>query len=446
MWWLPVVAVLAACPRDSAGPGNDGPCQRVASAALEMPPAAAVLAQRRATLAQRSAGVLVLAAGVPEPKPEGNGYRDDGDLYYLTGLDLPGSWLVLVMRLGRVDSATLYLPDQAPATGPTVSASQITGIRAVRCASAFPGDLRGLFPMIQQPLVLQWENPARLDPLVDSLHALWGLQRYAYGLSQRAVKDASEIERLRRAADITSRSIVEAVAEIRTGRTEGDVAAAILARFAARGAPRASFPSIVGSGPNALDAHYAGRSRTLANGELVTVDVGAEYGRYAGDVTRTFPVGGVFSPRQKALYELVLATQQVVIDSVRPGVTLMHLDSIAMAYMRAHSDGLCGAHTCEEYDTYYIGHGLGLNVHDVLWPAQVLAPGTVLTVEPRIALPADSLAIQIEDVVLVTATGREILSSAAPRSVQDVEALLASVFGGTVGVSPARMRRGKSND
>ncbi len=426
-WPLALLGALAACHGDGAGPEPSGPCQRVAAAALEMPPSPAVLAQRRIRLAETRSGVLVLAAGVADPDPQNNGYRDDGDLYYLTGLDLPGSWLILVMSGGLLESATLYIPDAAPAAGPTVRAADVTGIAAVRCASDFAADLRTLLAGSTVPLVLQWENPARLDPVVEELRALWGLPTYSNGLYLRTVKDAPEIERLRTAADITSRSIVEAIAEVRAGRTEGDVANAILARFAAHGAPRASFPSIVASGPDALDAHWAGKGRTLASGELIVVDVGAEYGRYAGDVTRTFPVGGVFSARQKALYELVLATQQTVIDSIRPGVALTHLDTIARAYMRAHSDTLCGARTCDQFDTYYIGHGVGLNVHDP-WP-WILAPGTVLTVEPRIALPADSLAVQIEDDVLVTAAGHEILSSAAPRSVKDVEALLAGARG-----------------
>ncbi len=391
-----------------------------------MPPSAALLTQRRANVAEALiTGVLVLAAGVDNPNPRTNGYRDDGDLYYLTGLDVPGSWLILMTRNGQVESATLYLPDNA--SEPTTRASAVTGIATVRCASAFAADLRRLLGANGLMLLLQWENPARLDSVVAELYALWGWQHYYNGLRPRTVKDASEIERLRTAADITSRSIVESVATVRAGRTEGDVAAAILARFAAHGTARAGFPSIIASGPNALDAHYGGRTRALASGELVVVDVGAEYGRYTGDVTRTFPVDGVFSPRQRALYELVLATQQTVIDSIRPGVTLNQLNSISRAYLRAHSGTLCGIRTCEEYDSFFVGHSLGLNVHDVA--PGTLVPGMVLTVEPAIRLPADSLGVQIEDDVLVTATGHELLSGAAPRTVQAIEALFASVRG-----------------
>src|SRR2546428_104493 len=128
------------------------------------------------------------------------------------------------------------------------------------------------------------------------------------------------------------------------------------------------------------------------DGDLVVMDAGAEWGQYTADVTRTFPVNGKFTPRQKAIYDLVLATQRTAFDSVRPGVTLRDLDRIARTYMRDHSGTLCGDRTCDTYFIHGLGHHLGMDVHDVNVPGrQRLAPGMVFTIEPGIYLPPASL-------------------------------------------------------
>src|SRR2546428_5962010 len=136
------------------------------------------------------------------------------------------------------------------------------------------------------------------------------------------------------------------------------------------------------------------------------MDAGAEWGQYTADVTRTFPVNGKFTPRQKAIYDLVLATQRTAFDSVRPGVTLRDLDRIARTYMRDHSGTLCGDRTCDTYFIHGLGHHLGMDVHDVNVPGrQRLAPGMGFTIQPGIYPPQESLGGRIEDDVLLTAAG-----------------------------------------
>jgi Xaa-Pro aminopeptidase len=180
----------------------------------------------------------------------------------------------------------------------------------------------------------------------------------------------------------------------------------------------------VGSGPNSVALHYDTNRRKMLAGDVVVMDIGAEFGYLTADVTRTAPVSGSFTPRQRAIYRLVLATQQTAIDSVAPGMDIARLNQIARAYLRAHSDTLCGNATCDKYFVHGLSHWLGMDVHDVGDPRTPLAPGMVLTVEPGIYLAQEGLGIRIEDDVLVTASGHEVLSAAAPRQPEEVEALM----------------------
>jgi Xaa-Pro aminopeptidase len=237
----------------------------------------------------------------------------------------------------------------------------------------------------------------------------------------RLVKDADEVARLRKAIDITAASLGEALAAIEPGLMEYEVEAVIEYGFRRRGAERVGFPSIVGAGDNATVLHYDRSRGRLEAGDLVVMDVGAEYGYYSADVTRTAPVSGRFTPRQRELYELVLATQQTAIDSARPGRTVADLNRIARTYMREHSGSLCGEVTCDTYWVHGLSHWLGMDVHDAGDYRTPLLPGMVLTIEPGIYIPSERIGIRIEDDVLVTAAEPEVLSAAAPRTAAEIE-------------------------
>jgi Xaa-Pro aminopeptidase len=157
---------------------------------------------------------------------------------------------------------------------------------------------------------------------------------------------------------------------------------------------------------------------------MVVIDAGAEYGQYTADITRSWPVSGKFTSRQKAIYDLVLGSQQAAFDAVRPGVKMATLDSIARGYMRSHSGVLCGDKSCDAYFIHGLGHWIGMDVHDVGDYTTPLAPGMVFTLEPGIYLPDESLGVRIEDDVLVTATGGEWLSAGAPRTAEDIERVM----------------------
>jgi Xaa-Pro aminopeptidase len=196
---------------------------------------------------------------------------------------------------------------------------------------------------------------------------------------------------------------------------EYEVEAALEYEFRRNGAERPGFPSIVGSGPFSTVLHYDKSERRMQAGEVVVVDVGAEYGGYSGDVSRTYPVSGKFSPRQREIYQIVLDAQKAAIAKVKPGARISDLHQAAMGYIRSKG-----------YDKYFIhgtSHHIGLDVHDVGETSRPLEPNMVITVEPGIYIPEEQIGIRIEDDVLVTPTGYRVLST-FPKEISEIEALV----------------------
>jgi Xaa-Pro aminopeptidase len=345
----------------------------------------------------------------------------------------------LAAQEGRLGAATLFLPARNPFVarwmgvqlGPGEEAERLTGIdrvallhrdtleQEVRRATTGGG---GPLYTVMKPAarnddpIRQWLMQGRdvrnIVPIMDSL---------------RVVKDAASLVALRRAVRITTEGIVAGMQATRPGMHEYQLEAVIEYTFRRLGADRLGFPSIVGSGPNSVILHYDLNRRQMQAGDLVVVDVGAEYAQHTADVTRTFPVSGTFTDRQRAIYALVLATQEAVIDAVRPGVTVGELNGIARAYMHDHSGDRCGDRDCSQYLVHGVSHWLGMRVHDVGDYGMPLEPGVVLTIEPGIYLPDENLGVRIEDDVLVTETGAEVLSAGAPRTVADIERLMQTV-------------------
>ena len=230
------------------------------------------------------------------------------------------------------------------------------------------------------------------------------------------MKDADELARLRKAIAITEGAQRDAMRRIEPGMYEYQAEALIEYDFRRNGAERLGFPTIVGSGPNSTLLHYDKNRRRMEAGDLVVMDIGAEYGYYTADITRTVPVSGKFTPRQRAIYDLVLGAQQAAIKAVRPGVTVQQLDRIAREHMRANSGTLCGTVTCDRHFVHGLSHWLGMDVHDVGQMDTPLAPGMVLTIEPGVYISDERLGVRIEDDVLVTANGHEVLSARERRS------------------------------
>ncbi|MEE9577401.1 MAG: Xaa-Pro peptidase family protein, partial [Gemmatimonadota bacterium] len=240
----------------------------------------------------------------------------------------------------------------------------------------------------------------------------------------RLVKDDFEIAMLRRAIEITGAAHRAAMKAARPGMYEYELEAVIEFNFRLGGAERVGFPSIIGSGPNSVVLHYDKSRRGMEAGDLVVMDIGAEYSYYSADVTRTIPVSGRFTKRQREIYDLVLGAQEAGLKAVKPGNTLLDVDRAARSYLKEHGAAACGAKNCAEHFVHGVGHWLGMDVHDVGEYTVPLEAGMVLTVEPGIYLTDEEIGVRIEDDVLVTESGYELLSGASPRDPDEIEALM----------------------
>jgi Xaa-Pro aminopeptidase len=187
-----------------------------------------------------------------------------------------------------------------------------------------------------------------------------------------------------------------------------------------RGCEGNAYDPIVASGPDATVLHYSENSRLMQAGELVLMDVGSECAGYATDITRTVPVSGRFTPRQRELYDAVLGAQKAALAAVKPGATLPQINQIARDYLDSH--GRLG-----QYLNHRVSHGVGLEVHDVpsATSLEPLEPGMVITVEPGLYIPEEKIGIRIEDTLVVTADGARVLSAALPKEPEEIEKRMA---------------------
>lgn len=263
----------------------------------------------------------------------------------------------------------------------------------------------------------------------------------------RLIKSSEEIAIMKRAADLSAEAHVVAMETVRPGLFEYQLEGLIRNHCAQGGARFDAYSSIVGSGENACVLHYTANDQVIKDGDLILIDAGCEINHYASDITRTFPANGKFSPEQKALYQLVLDAQLAAIDAVKPGnhfnhpheaaVKVLTTGLVDLGLLNGEVDALIEKEAYKPFYMHKTGHWLGLDVHDVgrykikgQW--RELAPGMVLTVEPGLYVSPDEtsvdekwrgIGIRIEDDVLVTDTGHQVLSENVPKSVAEVEAL-----------------------
>ena len=228
----------------------------------------------------------------------------------------------------------------------------------------------------------------------------------------RSVKSPQEVALIQHAIDITSVGFEAMLRTVSPGVEEYEVQEAIEHAYRSQGSRSSAFATIVGSGVNSTVLHYVANDQTLDGGDLVCVDSGAVFGGYAADVTRTVPVSGTFSKRQREIYELVLEAQTAAIEAIHPGVTFADLDDAARSVIAGAGYG--------DYFIHSIGHHLGLETHDVT-PDGPLELGAVVTIEPGIYIPDEKIGVRIEDDVLVTESGSKVLSAKIPKRVADVQ-------------------------
>jgi Xaa-Pro aminopeptidase len=243
----------------------------------------------------------------------------------------------------------------------------------------------------------------------------------------RMIKSPAEIQLLTKAADATVAAHLAAWSKIKAGLYEYQIAAAMTNAYFERGCERSAYAPIVGSGPNSVTLHYSSNHRRMDSGELVLMDVGAECSDYASDVTRTVPVTGKFTPRQREIYEIVLGAQKAAIAAIKPGARLHgegSLQQIAYQYIDSHGHDLHGD-TLGKYFTHGLSHHVGLDVHDSSDTNAPLEAGMVITIEPGIYIPEEKIGVRIEDTILVTADGARNLTGSLPREPKEIERLVA---------------------
>ncbi len=423
-------------------------------------------------------------------------FRQENNLFYLTGMGQPGLTLVLVPEsISRRE--ILFLPQRNPDqelwTGRMLSqeeASQKSGIKTVWRDSEFEPFLSAILNgrgYRSDGYLKNGEYPDFFSDLKrgEGQVFLWlerrsGLQggmskefRFANQIRTRflgvKIEDASpifhelrlvkspyELHQIRKAIDITVKAHRQSLKMIRPGVWEYEVEALIEYVFRRHNAFDWAFPSIVASGPNATVLHYQENQRRCQQGELLLIDVGAEYNHYAADITRTVPVSGRFTPPQEDIYRIVLEAQKTAISSVRPGSSLAEIHQVASQVIK---DGLfhLGLVTDVSGDQYRVfsphgtSHWVGMSVHDVGSEMEKFRPGMVLTVEPEVYIREDSLdrlvqrglhqsdvehirpvlekysniGVRLEDDLLVTESGCEVLSGEAPKAVEEIERLMA---------------------
>ncbi len=263
----------------------------------------------------------------------------------------------------------------------------------------------------------------------------------------RLFKSACEVAVMRAAAQISASAHKRAMQFAHPGCYEYQLEAELHHEFAMAGARSPAYGTIVGSGNNACILHYTENSDQIADGDLILIDAGAEFQGYAADITRTFPVNGTFSEAQKAIYSLVLKAQEAVLAMIGPGVTMqeaMQLSAEIITHGLIELGVLTGSlsdnlanQSWRQYYLHGLGHYIGLDVHDVgdyklQGEDRPLKPGMVITVEPGIYLPAEAdvpeqyrgMGVRIEDDVVITATGADILTGDVPKQIEDIEALM----------------------
>ncbi len=424
-------------------------------------------ARRDAAFQALDGGALVLAAAPVQYRSRDGErpYHPDRDLFYLTGTTEPQT--VAVLSGAGEPRFTLFVRDRDPEaelwSGPRLGRDgAMERFRPDECHPI--GELDECLPRLLQGADRIYFRLGRRDTLEEHVvRALsWARGRGARtGTGPRAVEDPGEIlddlrvvkddwelGLLRRAAAVSVEGQRAGASAARPGAGEWVVAAEVDRAFSAAGARGPAYETIAGSGVNACTLHYTDNSKTVAEGDLVLVDAGAEHGLYAGDITRTWPASGRFTPEQRDVYEVVDAARRAAIEVVRPGATIadVHVAAtrviveglVALGVLKGSVEEVLENQEHKPYFPHQTSHWLGLDVHDPGDYARggvprTLEPGMVFTVEPGLYFrPGQDggperlagIGVRIEDDVVVTAEGCEVLTAALPAAVDEVEALV----------------------
>jgi Xaa-Pro aminopeptidase len=412
--------------------------------------------ERRARLVRETGGdgVIVLFGYDEEDVAASvTPFRQNEEFYYLTGWNEPGAIMLLIPKLHapggppELGEEILYIPAhdhrEEKWTGPKLApddadAPARTGFATVRNVAQFDADLQTATKgasTIYTELSPQSESGEEcfVTAALKRLHekapkASLVDMRMVIG-RMRSVKSPGEIALIRKAVDASVEAHLAAMKTVKPGMWEYQIAALMKYEFERRGCEWPSYPPIVGSGFYSTVLHYDQDQNQMQDGDVVVMDVAGSYGGYASDITRTLPVNGHFTPRQREIYDIVLAAQNAALAAAKPGMYLGRhgskgLFEIAYDYINTHGEDLHGQHL-GQYFIHGLSHPIGLNVHDPMDYGQALEPGMVITMEPGIYIPDEKIGVRIEDDVLITSDGNEVLTRRLPRPADEIEKVMA---------------------
>ena len=393
-------------------------------------------------------------------------FRSDSNFHYLSGFDEPESVIVIVP--GRTHGEYLLFCRERNLEKEIwdgYRAGQEGAINNFDADDSYPiSDLDDILPGLledrEKVFYTMGNIPSFDQRVVGFLNHLRKASRQGknspteiieldHSLNElRLFKSGAEIKSMRQAAEISAQAHIRAMQYTQPGHWEYQVEAEIIHEFMKNDCRSPAYPSIVGGGENGCILHYIENNHKLKSSDLLLIDAGAEYDYYAGDITRTFPVNGKFTPSQKTLYTIVLDAQKAAIAAVKPGnhwnqpheeaARVLTAGLLNIGLLKGKLEDLIVNEAYREFYMHRTGHWLGMDVHDVgdykvggEW--RVLEPGMVLTVEPGLYIRDLAhvpkkwhfTGIRIEDDVLVTKTGHEVLSASAPKEIADIEALMA---------------------
>ena len=393
-------------------------------------------------------------------------FRQDSDFYYLTGFNEPDSLAVFIP--GREQGEYILFCreyDEKKALWEGAHAGLEGATEDYQADDSFPiDDLDDILPGLLEnktkvfyPMgrdsdldhrLLDWINHLRGQSRsgITAPGELVSLEHIVHEM--RLYKSASELKLMRRAAEVSAQAHVNAMQICKPGLYEYQIESELVYRFMQQGLRAVAYPSIVAAGKNACTLHYVENKDRLQNGDLLLIDAGAECDHYAADITRTIPISGKFNDAQRLLYQLVLDAQAAALEQIKPGlpwnaahdasVEVLTKGLVELGLLKGKVKKLIKDEKYKQFYMHRIGHWLGMDVHDVgdykidqEW--RLLEPGIVLTVEPGLYVPADcksvdakwrGIGIRIEDDVLVTAQGHEILTGGVPKTIAEIEAIM----------------------
>ena len=413
---------------------------------------------RRVALGNALHGGVAILFAAEEPVLDFDPYRQDSDFYYLTGWNEPGAALLIVGATAETEhpgqsihrrdyNEILFLPTRnlrmeqytgAKMDAATPGVARATGLNNVEPMTNLAADLNKLIGDDRRLVSNVWTQPhaKAASSLLEFTAATLGTtapeSRDVTTLTMplREVKDAVEIDLLKKASAASIAGQREMMKAVKPGESERAVAGVMTAAWFKQGCERPSYAPIVGTGIDSTILHYSENARTIQDGDVVVVDAACEYSMYASDITRTVPASGRFTARQREIYNIVLGAQKAAIDAFVAGKSKINdfghrdpdtLDAVAYDYINTHGKDLHGQ-PLGKYWLHGLGHMVGIDVHDPAQYPAVLKPGMVFTIEPGIYIPEEKLGVRIECDFLVLPDGKLLdLDAELPHTADEVE-------------------------